>query len=329
VSEKLSGLPDKMSQTILVYGWYHQGNLGDDLFISAFKHLFPNYNLVFTSIITNQDLQNIDVVFIGGGSFLAEAINIVDSSVLEELKKKKIFYISVGTETNLHPHHQELMSVAKLIATRTAINIENIKKINSNVLIIPDLVYSLPATISANKIKKSVLVIPNILVTPSWHDTYWKHAAWLYFKSEFSQFLDDLVNSNYTINFLPMCINDQWNDSHAAIEIINSMTHRSNDYLLDKKIDIKSVTKLISEYDLVITQRYHGAVLAEMANVPCITLCHHDKLKNSSGLQLSYFGFSKNKISEQFYFALKYSNTNLPIDRDIFDSLTQTVIALI
>lgn len=318
-----------MFPKVLVYGWYNHGNLGDDLFVAAFRYLFPTFNFIFTDRITSQNLQDVDAVFIGGGSLIGEPLNIANDLVFETLKQKKLFYIGIGTETVINPKHLELIKLAKLIATRTSKNLQSIQDINSNTIVIPDLVYCLESVLSDNKIDKSVLIIPNILVVPKWNDQHWKHTAWNNFKTEFSQFLDELVDLDYTINFLPLCVSNQLSDNHAAIEIINSMSKRSGTYLLDKQDDVQSVTKLLSKYSIVITQRYHGMILSDMAQTSCLTIHHHDKLKDSQ-CNLSYYGIYKAQLKEKLNQVINIKNNSiLSIDRDIFEGLKLTITDLI
>jgi polysaccharide pyruvyl transferase WcaK-like protein len=319
----LSG--ELITKNILVYGFYFKDNLGDDLFIEAFKSLFPNYNFIFVDHIKTEFLQNIDAVFIGGGSFLGQPLPIENMS-WEILKSKKIFYIGVGAETDFHQDHLQLMVLAQLIAIRSNVNFDKVKIINSNTIVIPDLVYSLVSEHSKYKIKKSVLILPNISVVPTWDDAHWKHASWEYFKTEFAQLLDILVKDNHTISFLPLCTNIKLNDEWAAAEIISRMTCRNKNFLLEKRNSLQSITELMSQYDVVITQRYHGIVLAELSKVPYISIYHHDKLKNSRGYNLSYYGLNKDKLIEQFNLC-KNANVAgiLPINRDMFISLQRMV----
>ena len=308
---------------ILVYGWYHQENLGDDLFMDAFRALWPTFDFKFVNIILSQDLKKADAVFIGGGSFLGEALVVENQETYQELKEKRVFYIGVGAETKIHATHYELIRLAELIAVRSSKKINPITDINRNVMVIPDLVHYLKPSNSIVKLDKSVLVIPNIAVVPQWNDDHWKHAAWDYFRTEFAQFLDNLVEDGHTLHFLPLCTNYYLDDRMAAAEIVNRMVCRSNKYLLPKKNDLSSVTETMSRYNLVITQRYHGIVLAEMTGTPYISISHHDKLKNPKGQSLSYYGISKDKLQEQFHHA-KVSQI-LPIDRDMFVPLQQAV----
>jgi polysaccharide pyruvyl transferase WcaK-like protein len=314
-------------KNILVFGFYNHQNLGDDLFIEAYKLLFPTYNFIFVNQIALEDLQKVDIVFIGGGSLLGEPLKITDIKVLNLLRHKKIFYIGVGAETNIHKDHLELMVLAKLIALRSDANLDKIKDINPHTIVIPDLVYSLTPTLAKSKIKKSVLVIPNIAVVPTWNDPHWKHAAWDYFKTEMAQLLDFLVKEEgYTVNFLPLCTDIKLNDIWAANEIISRMQYRNTQFLLGKKNTLSSVTQLISQYEIVITQRYHGIILSEMSQAPSLNIFHHDKLKNHPGNSLSYYGLSKDKLSEQFNLIRNTKVSNiLPINRDMFISLQRTV----
>jgi len=323
--EKFSGeLTANMNLTILVYGWYNQGNLGDDLFVDAFKSIFPNFNFIFTDHIESKHLQDIDGVFFGGGSFLGEPLKISNDIVFELLKQQKIMYIGVGSETDIHPTHKQLLPLAKLIALRSGVNFDAIKQINANTIVIPDLVYALEIPPALSKISKSILYIPNILVIPKWDEPHWKHAAWDYFKIEIAQVLDTYIQDKYTINFLPFCINSKLNDYNAAAEISNRMNKLNGKSILDKPNDAKSALETISKYDIVITQRFHGTILAEMAGTHCLTIHHHDKLKHSTGARISYYSSSKNYLIEEINKLLSIKvNTILPIESNIFITLKQ------
>lgn len=322
-----------MKPNVLVYGWYNQGNIGDELFKEAFSTLFPDYNLVFTSRIKPALLEDASAVFIGGGSFLYAPLNIAVGA-LELLKKKKIFYIGVGLETVIHPEHLELMAQAKLIATRSPDKLSFVQTINQNSIAIPDIVYSLKSRIQKKDIiPESVLVIPNISIVPQHTDPYWKHASWGYFKSEFAQFLDALVQEKKTIKFLAMCQNAKSDDHWASVEIINHMQNRAAGYLLDTNCDnIESITSIISQYEYVITQRFHGIVLSELLRVPYLSICHHDKLKFSSpgtGIFIPYYGLSKELLSNSLVTVSHNFPKLLPIEDNIFEGLSKSVSSLI
>ena len=307
-------------KTILCYGWYNHGNLGDELFKEAFAHLFPNYNFIYTDHFNLENIEKADAVFFGGGSFLDQEVFIPKDRevVWSNLLNKTILYIGVGIETDFHKDHAELFTRASLIAPRTKNN-----RFHSGIypiLEIPDLVYSLKNLRSKQKQNtnfRSVLVLPNALVVPNHADPHWMHSAWDHFKTEFSQFLDYLIDTKYQIDFGNFCFDDKFHDNFATYSIISSMKNRS------VKI-IKQFTTgyEFSDYGTIITQRYHGKVLADMANVPCLSISHHDKLKSNNSI--SYYELSKNKLIEEFH-NLRTVPTESKIKYYLFEHLVQKV----
>lgn len=318
---------------VLVYGWYHQLNIGDELFVGAFRKLFPDFQFVFHQTVNSKNLEGIDAVFFGGGSFLLGKPQISEEA-LQIIKTKPIFYIGVGVESDIHPIHMELIGLAKLIATRSPDQVDRLKAMNPRVMWIPDLVYALQDKVEfSNKLSRSVLVLPNISVVPNHLDPYWMHASWNHFKSEFSQFLDILVQENYKIHFLSMCRSAALNDDWPAGEIISHMTRRGQYLLKDQPVGIERVTRTISQYNLIITQRFHGIVLAEMTRTPYIALHHHDKLKStdpSNGSFLSYYNCSKQLLIDSFDRTMKMNfDRPLPIESDIYKTLVEEVRSLL
>lgn len=311
---------------VLVYGWYWHENIGDQLFIDAYKILFPNISFTFVSNITSSMLNGKDAIFIGGGSMLDGAPDIT-TDALEDMKSIPIFYVGIGSETNIHPIHKDLMSIAKLIALRSDDKLQLIKLINHNTILIPDLVYAI-TTISQHKpINKSVLILPNISVLPTNNDPHYKHAAWEYFKTEFSQFLDHMVEGNYKLSFLSMCNNNQLNDNFASVELVSRMKYRDYGYI--KPLD--NVVEELSKYSLVITQRYHGIVLAELAGVPYIAIHHHNKLKssyNNAGVFVPYYGFNKQKMWDEMH-SIDRDKSHVAITQYMFEELKHRINSLL
>lgn len=314
---------------ILVYGWYYSGNIGDDLFCEAFAKLFPSHKFYYTKVITKDHLIDIDAVFFGGGSFL-DGEPRIKPDALELLEKKKIFYIGTGTETGIHPIHQSLMKKARLIATRTLTKIDDIKALNPNCINIPDIVYSLSeGKKELSVIPKSMLVLPNIELVPKWNDTHWKNISWENFKIQFAQFLDAAVEDGYTLDFFSMCSNETMNDNWAATEIINKMKNRKSKYhLINVKSNFGNITQLLSQYSMIVSQRYHGVVLAEILNKPYIAIHHHDKIKNcypNRGNFIPYYEISKHRMFENF---LQLKQLNEPFDMN-FNELKEQVETLL
>lgn len=319
-----------MKMKVLVYGYYGHNNIGDELFINAFRKIFPEIDFSFTDNIKIEMLKGVSAVFFGGGSFLY-AEPFIENGAMSELLTKKIFYISVGTETDIHPIHQKLMKEAKLIATRTA-ELSTIRKINTNTIYIPDIIYSLTDYLSIKR-HSSILILPNVSVVPQWDSPHWQHISWEYFKSEFAQFLDILIDDGYNINFGAMSSDKKQNDLWAIIEIITKMKHRSDNLIKTLPLHDNELLSFIAEYQAIITQRYHGMILSEITRTPYISIWHVDKLKNSflnEGRSLSYYGIYKQKLLNSFYEInnLKLSNV-LPINNHIIDNMRERVLNIL
>jgi polysaccharide pyruvyl transferase WcaK-like protein len=323
-----------VKKKVLVYGFYGKGNAGDDLFIEAYHYLFPDINFVFSETITIQTLQQVDAVFIGGGSFLLDKPEITPEALLS-LQGKKIFYLGIGVEIDIHPIHLELMKLAVLIVTRSQDQVVRLQGINPRVRFLPDLVYALQNKIKIlPKIDKTILIMPNMTVVPCRTEPHWKHAAWSYFKSEFAQFLDWLIENGYQPQFFSMCHNHEMNDDWVAAELIGHIEKRHQDLMLkDRPVGIAQTTALFSKYQTIITQRFHGIVLAEMTRIPYVAIHHHDKLKlcqPGEGIFISYYNSSKHSFIQSFNqaLALNYSSV-LPIESDIFKELVSTIMFLL
>jgi len=331
VQEKSFG--QSISFNVLVYGFYGHGNLGDQLFCEAFKTIFPNINFSFSDCITIDKIKDASAIFIGGGSFLYNNIE-MSQECLNILRTKKIFYVGVGAETDIHPAHQDLMRIARLVALRSSAGAEKVRELNSNVMIIPDIVYSLKMGQSEKKKPKSVLVLPNIHAVPQNTDAHWKHNSWEHFKFEFSQFLDFIVEDGFTVNFFSMCNNNKHSDDWTAYEIISNMKYRDGNSLIKaRSSDIKDICKLFSKYDTIITQRFHGIILSEITRVPYMSIYHHDKLMRSSineGIFVSMYAISKRLLIDQFYLANKIKlSESIAIESDMFKSLESQIISIL
>lgn len=300
-----------MSPKILVFGWYDHFNLGDQFFIEIFRALFPSFQFTFVDQITPQLLHEQDAVFLGGGSFLDQASSI-DPEAIPLLKAMPLFYLGIGAETHIHPTHQELLAAAKLIVLRSSAKVEEIKQINPNVMMATDLVYlhSILAPKSSQKTPKSnsVLILPNVSLVPQWNAEHWKHLSWEYFRHEFAQFLDGLIEQGYHPKFFSMCQGQTLSDDWAALSIISTMKHRNYDLLLkEAPSTIQETLDLLAGYEMVITQRYHGIVLAELANIPYVAIAHHSKLANGNSDALSYYEASRAALQRKFDSPVKTS----------------------
>lgn len=307
--------------------------MGDNLFIEAYQELFPEYQLTFTEKITDELFEAHDALFLGGGSFLDGPPN-CSRELLEKLPSKPMIYLGVGAETSIHLWHKFLLQKARLVCIRSQHSVDKIKLLNANTIFCPDLVYALGNKIQPQPKKaKSILFMPNAHVISKWNDAAWKHTAWEYFKSEFSQTLEVLLEQGHSIDVLPMCHNSRHKDEFTAIEIINKMTNGKITILPFKEHDFASLSNIVSSYELIISQRYHGLVISDMVKIPCINLHHHDKLKEFSApltKNIDYYRTSKSAIlsaidNALFVKSVQSPDDNMAINSDAFISIKNKI----
>lgn len=313
-----------MQRVVLAYGWYGRGNAGDELMKLALQELFRPRNVILR-FINNIDIKDlklasgefVDGIIFGGGSILDGAPN-VKAAALDVLLNRKVpvFYLGVGSETAVNPVHESLLRIARVTAFRDKD--------------IPDLVYSL-TTPELHKPDRGVLIVPNIEVIPTTESPHWMHVAWEQYKNEMAQTLDELIDSNVKSEFLLMCQNSRMDDAWAATELIARMKRRSWEKIVHRAGDDMSTCTLMSKFRVVVTQRYHGIILAEVAGVRYVSLDHHDKLKNATphrGRHMSYYGVNKATLKSAISDAYNEDHiTPHSVSHEIYDELADRVIA--
>lgn len=291
-----------MSQ-ILVYGWYGHQNIGDELMAKALQTMLPEFSLKFVDYLKKQDVENCSLVLIGGGSFLYAPLR-----GQEEAKKlllsKPIIYVGIGAETSVNAEHQQLLTKAEAVFVR---NIpckqfqDIVKKYNK----IQDLSLLFCTNEWKKKPTKSLLYIPNSELLPNVNSPLWVKAAWDYSKSEICQTFDQLIEDNWSITLAPFCNDKRVQDIWACHEIVSYCKNRQKLNVLSPSwFDDFSFEKIAQYYDkssIVITQRFHGALLAQCTITPSITIHHHEKLakldKDVTTL-IPYYGLTKQMLLE-------------------------------
>ena len=314
--------------TALVYGWYGRGNAGDELMKHAIAGMLRprGFELSFVDKIGVPQLLNydkvegyVDAVIFGGGSILDGDPNVTPEAMEVLLAGKvPVFYVGVGIETQVHPKHQALMSVARLVAARERD--------------IPDLAFSLPRPDhTPSHPPHGLLVIPNVETVPTWADPHWKHVAWERYKDEFAQALDHLIDGGLEVSFLLMCSNLHMEDAWPASELMARMKRRGT-----KKHVFKAggteVLVLLQRHAAIVTQRYHGIILAEMAGVPYVSIDHHDKLKHatpSRGLHLPYHGVRKDELIGTIEKSLDTTLSPHLVPRQVYDDLADKIVGIV
>jgi hypothetical protein len=278
-----------------VLGWIGRGNVGDELLRAAICNQIQAAGaepVPLSGTLTPRTAAGLHGLIIGGGSLLDGPPDI-DPSI--DMAYMPLAYVSVGLETSIHHGHHELLKRARLVVHRSSVargdQIKQQLGITDAWVSLPDAVFTLPSFRAVQNSSwassKRLLVLPNVETVPDHTGPHWSHVGWELFKNEFAQFLDDIVADGWLPEFVGCCLNPYQDDAWPAAEIIGRMRNRRTQFLRGKTLSTLSTvaTATISSYRAVISQRFHGAILSRMANVPCLSIHHHDKLRPDEHFQ--------------------------------------------
>lgn len=312
---------------ILVYGWYGHQNIGDELMAKALQKMLPEFELKFVDYLKKQDVENCKLLLVGGGSFLYAPIR-GEIEAKELLDTKSIIYIGVGAETAVHAEHEQLLLKAKGIFIRNK-PCKQFQDITKNYQIISDLTLVFCSNDYKKKPLKKLLYIPNAELLPNVNSSLWVKTAWDYSKSELCQTFDHLIEDGWSVTLAPFCNDKRTQDIWACHEIASYCKNRQKvDVLSTKWFGDCSFEIIREQYDqnsIVITQRFHGALIAQSTSTPSITIHHHDKLasldKNITTL-IPYYGLRKQLLLDSI------SNVRMPVSNSYISTFEQFVLSV-
>jgi exopolysaccharide biosynthesis predicted pyruvyltransferase EpsI len=228
----------------------------------------------------------------------------------------------VGGETDIHQFHEVLINASPVVAFRE--------------LDIPDLAYWLDPFEPDEKCgplahpPEGILVIPNVEVLPQHNDPHWKHASWEHFKNEFAQALDTLVDKGHKLTFLSMCDATKKKDVWAIHELMGRLALR-DDYPVYSTNPLW-IARLMRHHQVIVTQRYHGIIMAESAGVPYVSISHHDKLRLTHphrGPNISYYATQKDPLVDTIETAMAMRIDPYRPPRAVYDDVISRIAAVI
>lgn len=280
---------------VFIFGWYGQNNLGDEIFKESFYYLFPNADLTFGNVIP-PTINSYDALWIGGGSFLDQPIDHIDSVNIP------IYFIGVGINPVIPDCNKRALLRAKLIVCRDGKSFElSINK--KNTCLASDLVFARDIQPLQEEKEDQITVILNDFLTPVGGTVPdWRSLSYYWFLQEFSKIMDRYALQGYKIKLIPMCVNPRFDDRRIAAAVQGrSVCPHKYDWVLSPVSELELRTE-ISKSAFVITQRFHGLVYSIIEQTHCLTICTHDKFNslikdlNISGLD--YYGLTDVKFRE-------------------------------
>lgn len=277
---------------IFVYGWYGHGNLGDEAFKGAFLELWPQAKFTFGDCIPSDINQKYDACFIGGGSFLDQRIDRINTVTIP------IGFIGVGIHEGTHPDNWNAVANARMVVSRNDTPLSP----SDSYVHGSDLVFGRNLEIFPKHKRKMVLIFLNQCVVQN--SPAWKLEGFKNFMQVFPSLCDDLCKQGYDLVFYPMCTDLIGDDRMLAFKIACHMKfHYTEKYHVMSDSDEKSLGVILSAAEFCVSMRYHGFVFAAQAGVPCLGLRSHDKMKSfyeslQSESVIDYYGITKETFNQ-------------------------------
>ena len=315
-----------------MYGWYGHSNVGDELMAEALRRILVGHELKFVSYIKNSDLADVDLVIVGGGSFLSFPLK-MDGAAFASIGKKPIVYVGVGAETEVHSEQTWHIQRASAVFVRSTPS-ESFTSVRIDAILMPDLSLALQTTSFVKRPNRQILFIPNAQVLPTRTSPNWERASWDYFKSEAAQALDELIVAGWKVTMAPFCDDANRRDSWACAELIAHCSERHKIHCLDASwygdAAFEKVRPAFDAASVIVTQRYHGAVIAQSTGAPCVVVHHHDKLAridSTVAKLVPYYGVQKNALKSAIESAeVPASVANLGAFAEVRDAVEKALV---
>lgn len=257
-------------------GYYDFGNYGDELFRDIFKKNFSDCTFIIFHDAENNKLLNdfyslieqVDCIIIGGGDLLIPWYR----SWLywdEAFLRKPVYIYGIGVPTWDKPK-QDVLAWYNYFMNHTNVrsiccrDVESIEWIKHNLVIdanklsyYPDMVLSERRQYPLEKSGKIGLIL-------RWQPSYAKENIY--------SLIDEILRLNYSVKFIILGINNTLKDDLTLTE-----EFRLTNIELVTKNTVEKLTSELASCDYIISQKFHGCVMAYIHRIPFIALSTADK----------------------------------------------------
>lgn len=298
---------------ILVLGFYHHDNIGDESYKKTFPLLFPHYDFKFVDSLKEKDVQNCDAIVLGGGNVLRSQF----IKQLAKIKDKKIFGFSIGMECK----PTEDLSFFTHIYARDYKTLEFLKYKKISCSFIPDAAFVLEGNPLAGKkwltstFKKErldlysnviTIIINAYLINGNLNQLARDATRFINFSYEMARTADE---TSASFVFMPFGTQIPCDDRVSNAWIATKCKYWKKNHVIFNPLNYETALNVISTSNLVISSRLHSSIFSYVSGVPFLDITHHDKNK----LFLELTGNLENSIS--------FWNFNAPLFKEKINSL--------
>lgn len=276
-------------------GYYGHGNFGDELFLHAFRRVFPlneyRIDLLGRSggiMRKYQDsrLENIqdkyDAIIIGGGDLLIPGYDVSDQYFLKEFLQVPVFIHGVGVPTwtawtgtdakacekmKSFLRHESVQSICVRDRESKEWLTRNIKP-RIKVAYAEDIVFSLLDTVDFNYRRTSEIERIGIVMRGGQNKSDCK----------MKEFVHSLLQRGYSLRFLMLGTGKELDYDLAAVEKLECMDSDRVDVLV-RQSDV-DLLHSFDGLDAVYSMKFHGCIASLMHGIPTFALITTDKFVN-------------------------------------------------
>lgn len=291
---------------ILIFGFYKQANVGDDLFELIFKRIFntnttPNEIIIANPCNTEESFvenyikhSELDCIICGGGDIITDYFlnRLYKFKKLWESRYKKIipyYAISIGLSfpENIIENTSHMIDIFDHIIVRNKNDAEILsKRFNNNneinVEYLPDIVETLRFVypeLMPNNIVKKTNTIGFFLARPilsEERNTYYPNII-----KQLAHCIDQLVEKyNYDIELVPFNYSTSSHESDYIInnDVFEEISNKNKDRVIVlKSKDPLEITKLVSKYKINVCMRFHAHILSYVYKIPILSISFTNK----------------------------------------------------
>lgn len=244
-------------------------------------------------------LRKLDLLIISGGGQIDELwhgpwgqpYTLFKFSLLTKAARKKLYFLNVGAGPLRHPLSRFFAKWAVRLADyrsfRDRDSQERVQKlgVKAATQVFPDAVYALDVkeALNGHAVHRSRPVV-GINPTAFCDPRLWpRKAASIYmdYIAKLVQFSMWLVDQGFTVRlFSTDIVNDRlaMEDIKAGILSKSSSPDLAIDVLLDASSSVKDALQAMSDFDFVITCKYHGIIFSHLLGKPVISLNYQKKM---------------------------------------------------
>lgn len=269
------------SKTILIFGYYGQNNLGDDLFETILNNWIGNHTLLFVNPLDITELPEADMILVGGGDLVNDYF-IPKIKTLIEGKTIPIYGIGLGFPfPNLIT--KEYLEFFDYIVTRTSSAIQPlIEAMPNRISYCPDLVRDLYLKKSEPSFpcspgckRRKIGVFLSSFMCSTYGVVFNKIVTFIKKIAQISQSCPKCMKL-YDISLYSMNTSEGIEDDTNLNRSICSKVKMPNVRLVTGKFDVN----IFSTFYATICNRFHAHILSLNANVPFVSIYSTTKVKD-------------------------------------------------